>query len=732
MHLAVVGAAAGAWGVMLEPDSRGPSMQQVIQSLADGTTSLAAVPASSPCRGELLIQSRCSLVSAGTERMLVDFGKANWLDKARQQPDKVQQVLQKARADGLLTTLDAVRSKLDQPLPLGYSNVGTVVAVGEGVQGFRPGDRVASNGAHAELVAVPHLLCASIPDAVSDEAAAFTVLASIGLQGIRLAAPSLGETFLVSGLGLIGLLTAQLLQAQGCRVLGLDPDPAKCRLAASFGIKALALGSGPDPLPWILEHTAGVGVDGSLITAATASSEPMHLAAEACRQRGRIVLVGVTGLELRRDLFYKKELTFQVSCSYGPGRYDPAYEQQGHDYPLGFVRWTQQRNFQAVLETLATGSLRTGALISHRYPIEQAPEAYAVLSGSDPYFGILLQYPGSADPAQRTISLPSASLPSAPITAPSVSSAVPLLSVIGAGNYSSRILIPAFAKAGASFHTLAATSGLGPSQLGPRHRFRQASTDIAATIADPAANALVIATRHDSHAALVQQALAAGKHVFVEKPLCLNAAELEAIEATLATSSGLLMVGFNRRFAPLLVELRQQLAKLPGPRAFVYTCNAGTIPADHWTQDPVCGGGRLLGEACHFVDLLRHLADSPIEQLQLLAAADTKPCPDTFTLSLRFADGSIGTVHYFANGSKAFPKESLEVFAAGNVLRLDNYRKLQAWGIPGFRTRHRLSQDKGQLACCQAFLRAITVGGPPPISSSELLEVQRWLIKALA
>lgn len=701
-------------------------MKQIVQSLADGTTSLAAVPAAAPRRGELLIQSRCSLVSAGTERMLVDFGKANWLDKARQQPDKVQQVLQKARTDGLLTTLEAVRSKLDQPLPLGYCNVGTVVAVGEGVQGFKPGDRVASNGAHAELVAVPQLLCALIPDGVSDEAAAFTVLASIGLQGIRLAAPSLGETFLVSGLGLIGLLTAQLLQAQGCRVLGLDPDPGKCQLAASFGIEALALGSGPDPLLWILERTGGIGVDGALITAATASSEPMHLAAEACRQRGRLVLVGVTGLELRRDLFYKKELSFQVSCSYGPGRYDPAYEQQGHDYPLGFVRWTQQRNFQAVLQALAMGSLRTEALISHRYPIEQAPESYALLTGSEPCLGILLQYPGSADPAQRTIPLPAA-----PASASFAPVAAPLLSVIGAGNYASRILIPAFARAGARFHTLAASSGLGPSQLGPRHRFRQASTDIAATIADPAAQALVIATRHDSHAALVQQALAAGKHVFVEKPLCLTTAELEAIEASIAQSSGLLMVGFNRRFAPLLLDLRQQLSRLPGPSAFVYTCNAGAIPAEHWTQDPERGGGRLLGEACHFVDLLRHLAGSPIEQLQLLAAADSKPCPDTLTLSLRFADGSIGTVHYLANGSKAFPKERLEVFAAGRVLRLDNYRTLKAWGIPGFRTRRRLAQDKGQLACCSAFLEAIRSGGPAPIPAAELLEVQRWLLQAV-
>ena len=701
-------------------------MKQVLQSLSNGETELVEMPAPSVLPGTLLIRTHCSLVSVGTERMLVNFGKSSWIAKARQQPDKVKQVLDKTRTDGIPSAVEAVSSKLRQPIPLGYCNVGTVIEVGAGVKGFKSGDRVASNGAHAELVAVPQLLCAPIPDAVSDEAAAFTVLASIGLQGIRLAAPSLGETFLVSGLGLIGLLTAQLLQAQGCRVLGLDPDPAKCSLAASFGIEALTLGSGPDPLPWILERTAGIGVDGALITAATASSEPMHLAAEACRQRGRLVLVGVTGLQLRRDLFYKKELTFQVSCSYGPGRYDTAYEQHGHDYPLGYVRWTQQRNFQAVLQALASGSLRTDALISHRFPIDEASAAYAWLTGSEPCLGILLQYPGSGDPSQRTIQLPVS-----PASASTVPVAAPLLSVIGAGNYASRILIPAFSRAGARFHTLTASSGLGPSQLGPRHRFLQASTDIAATIADPAAQALVIATRHDSHAALVQQALAAGKHVFVEKPLCLTAAELEAIEASLTHSSGLLMVGFNRRFAPLLLELRQQLSRLPGPRAFVYTCNAGAIPADHWTQDPERGGGRLLGEACHFVDLLRHLAGSPIEQLQLLAAADSKPCPDTFSLSMRFADGSIGTVHYFANGSKAFPKERLEVFASGRVLRLDNYRKMQAWGLPGFRTRRRLAQDKGQLACCSAFLAAISAGGPAPIPAPELLEVQRWLLQAV-
>ncbi len=707
-------------------------MKQILQSLSTGETTVVDLPTPQLRRGELLIRASCSLLSAGTERMLVDFGKAGWLDKARQQPDKVQQVLEKVRTDGLLPTFDAVRSKLDQPLPLGYCHVGTVVAVADDVHGFRVGERVASNGPHAELVAIPHHLCAAIPDSVTDEAASFTVLAAIGLQGIRLAQPTLGETFLVSGLGLIGLLTAQLLLAQGCRVLGVDPDLRQCSLAQSLGIASFPLSDADDPLAWCLERTDGVGVDGVLITAATSSSEPVHLAANACRQRGRIVLVGVTGLELRRDLFYKKELSFQVSCSYGPGRYDSAYEQQGHDYPIGFVRWTEQRNFQAVLQTLASGALRTDGLVSDRFAIDQAAEAYALLSSPTPSLGILLSYPETANPDQRSIAL------ATPISQPKRRAGItPVLAVLGAGNYASRQLIPSLVKAGAQLHSLVAPSGVNPVHVGRRFSFQQASTDAEATLAEATINTVVIATRHDSHAALVQQALVAGKHVFVEKPLCLNGAELQAIQSTYARhqasteTSPLLMVGFNRRFAPLLVDLKQQLSYLQGPKAFVYTCNAGAIPADHWTQDPVAGGGRLLGEACHFVDLLRHLAGSPIEELQLLAAADRKPCPDTFSLQLRFVDGSIGTVHYFASGSKSFPKERLEVFAGGSVLRLNNFRKLEVWGGGGVTTRRRFRQDKGQVACCKAFLQAIADGGPAPIGVDELFEVQSWLLQAV-
>ncbi len=697
-------------------------MKQLLQSLSTGASSLPDLPSPAVARGQLLIRTACSLVSAGTERMLVDFGRANWIDKARQQPDKVHQVLAKARTDGLFTTIDAVRSKLDQPLPLGYCNVGTVVAIGDLVSGFQIGDRVVSNGPHAEIVAVPQQLCALIPQGVTDEAASFTILAAIGLQGIRLANPSLGETFVVSGLGLIGLLTAQLLVAQGCRVLGLDPDQEKCDLAQSLGILSHNLSTGLDPVAWCLEHTHGIGVDGVLITAATSSSEPVHLAAMACRQRGRIVLVGVTGLDLRRDLFYKKELSFQVSCSYGPGRYDPSYEQLGHDYPIGFVRWTEQRNFQAVLNALSSGGLSTDTLISHRFSIDQAASAYELLSSPESSLGIVLTYPGTADPQQRTIPLPMHS----PQGGERVHSAQPYLGVIGAGNYASRVLIPAFAKAGACFHTLIASSGVAPNHVGRKFGFLQASTDVSALLCDPSCNAVVIATRHDSHAALIQKALKAGKHVFVEKPLCLNSEELKTI-ASLHTGNQVLMVGFNRRFAPLLIELKNQLRLLGGPHSFIYTCNVGSLPADHWTQDPLLGGGRLIGEACHFVDLLRYLADSSIETIQYLHAKDQKLCPDTFSLQLSFENGSIGSIHYFANGSKSFPKERLEVFSSGKVLRLDNFRKLMAWGIPGFRTQRVLRQDKGQGACCKAFLDAIKEGNPSPIDIDELIEVHHFL-----
>ncbi|MFM2056667.1 MAG: hypothetical protein RLY71_1052 [Pseudomonadota bacterium] len=697
-------------------------MKQVLQNLKDGSTEVAEVPCPRVGAGQLLIRTTRTLVSAGTERMLVDFGKAGLIDKARQQPDKVRMVLDKIRTDGLMPTIEAVRNKLDQPLPMGYCNVGEVVEVGPGVSGFAVGDRVASNGKHAEMVAVPVNLCAKVPDSVADEAAAFTVLGAIALQGIRLVQPTLGEVVVVTGLGLIGLVTVQLLKAQGCRVLGLDFDADKLALARSFGAEVIDLRSGADPVAAAMDFSRGRGVDAVIVTASTKSNEPMHQAARMCRKRGRIVLVGVVGLELSRADFFDKELTFQVSCSYGPGRYDPSYEEKGQDYPLGFVRWTEQRNFEAVLDMLAEGRLAATPLISHRYDIAQAPDAYAVVGGSEPSLGIVLKFgDGASVPAAvaRTVALP----------APAAAAAVPggggaRVSVVGAGNYAGAVLIPAFRAAGAQLKRIASAGGASSVHLGRKFGFAEATTDTAALLADPQVDAIVVSTRHDTHADYVLRALTAGKHVFVEKPLALRLDDLARIEEAARAQPGrCVMVGFNRRFAPQVVRMKQLLAGAPGAKTFVMTVNAGAIPANHWTQDAAVGGGRLVGEGCHFIDLLRFLCGAAIESFQVerMAAATA----DTVSVTLRFADGSLGAVLYLANGSKAFPKERLEVFAAGRVLQLDNFRKLTGFGWPGFGKMNLWRQDKGQKACAAAFLQAVRMGGPSPIPLHELLEVGR-------
>ena len=700
-------------------------MKQILQNLKSGETMLADVPAPKVRAGHVLIATCRTLVSAGTERMVVDFGRANLLEKARQQPDKVRMVLNKMKTDGIMPTLEAVRHKLDQPLPLGYCNVGRVLEVGQGVEGLAPGERVASNGPHAEVVCVPKNLCARVPDAVSDDEAAFTVIGAIALQGIRLAAPQLGERVVVVGLGLIGLMTVQLLVAQGCEVLGVDFDPQKLKLAGQFGAQTVHAGEG-DPVSAAQSFSRGQGVDAVLITASTKSSEPVHQAATMCRKRGRIVLVGVTGLNLSRADFYEKELTFQVSCSYGPGRYDPEYEDKGHDYPIGYVRWTQQRNFEAVLAMMAAGKLDVMPLISHRFGIDDAVRAYDIVAGSEPSLGILLEYSGNTtdDAAQELLAR----------RVPVVSSAVtgarqsPGVSFIGTGNYATGVLIPAFREAGA--HLRLAVSGRGVSAVhaASKFGFAQAASDAHEAIMDEDTDAVIISTRHDSHARLVLRALQAGKHIFVEKPLCLTLEELEEIEQTLRTqeeagTTPLLMVGFNRRFSPLVMRMKELLDATTAPKAFIMTVNAGAIPPEHWTQDMEIGGGRIIGEACHFIDLLRHLAGAPITHWRGTMA--DVPTGDVASLDLKFADGSIGTVHYLANGSKQFPKERLEVFCGGGILQLDNFRLLRGFGWPGFRRMKLTRQDKGQKACAKAFLRTVQHGGESPIPLEQLLEISR-------
>ena len=706
-------------------------MKQVLQNLRDGATEVADVPCPRAGQGQLLIRTTRTLVSAGTERMLVDFGKAGFIDKARQQPDKVRMVLDKVRTDGLIPTIEAVRNKLDQPLPMGYCNVGEVVEVGAGVSGFAVGDRVAANGKHAEIVAVPVNLCARVPDAVGDESAAFTVLGAIALQGIRLVQPTLGETMVVTGLGLIGLVTVQLLKAQGCRVLGLDFDADKLALAQRFGAEVVHLQSGADPVAAAMDFSRGRGVDAVIITASTKSNEPVHQAAQMSRKRGRIVLVGVVGLELSRADFFEKELSFQVSCSYGPGRYDPAYEERGQDYPVGFVRWTEQRNFEAVLDMMAEGRLDTATLVSHRFGIDEAALAYAVVGGSERSLGILLNFadatPPEAAAIQRTTALArTVVLPAAAGMVPPSGSA--RVSVIGAGNYAGAVLIPAFKAAGAQLLRIASNGGAGSVHLGRKFGFAQATSDVAALLADTQTDAVVISTRHDTHAEFVLRTLAAGKHVFVEKPLALKLADLTRIEeAARDQPTRCLMVGFNRRFAPHVVKIKQLLAGAPGAKTFVMTVNAGAIPANHWAQDPAVGGGRLVGEGCHFVDLLRFLCGSAIDSFHVTRMAASTA--DTVSVTLRFADGSLGTILYLANGSKAFPKERLEVFAAGRVLQLDNFRRLTGFGWPGFSKMNLWRQDKGQTACAAAFVHAVQSTQASPIPLDELLEVGRVSIQ---
>lgn len=704
-------------------------MKQILQDMSTGASNVIEAPAPNITSSTLLINTSVSLISAGTERMLVGFGKANLLQKARQQPEKVKMVLEKVKTDGLMTTIDAVKSKLAQPLPLGYCNVGIVHEVGSKISGFKVGDRVVSNGPHAEVVRVPKNLCAVIPDNVTDEEAAFTVVASIGLQGIRLAAPTLGESFAVIGVGLIGLLTVQLLRAQGCRVLAIDFDSEKLKLAEQFGAEICNLALGGDAVEAAKVFSRGNGIDGVLITASTSSNDPVTQAARMSRKRGRIILVGVTGLELQRADFYEKELTFQVSCSYGPGRYDSHYEDEGNDYPYGLVRWTEQRNFEAILDMMSEGKIDVTPLINKRFNFSEAPKAYELLTTDKSALGVLLQY--TSDTVSRHIS---------ELTLREDSSFNPQKSIvgfIGAGNYASRILIPAFKNAGAQLHTISTSGGINGITHGKKTGFLKTTTDTDSLFNNSDIDTIVIVTRHNSHASFVFSALNAGKNVFVEKPLAINYDELAKVEEAYnikhsTSNPPRLMVGFNRRFAPQIQKMKLLLDTLTAPKVFSMVMNAGDIPAEHWTQDINVGGGRIIGEACHFIDLMRFLAGSNIVSVQsrcIGANGSGDITEDKAVITLGFENGSFGTIHYLANGAASFPKERVEVFCAGRVLQLDNFRKLIGFGWPGFKKMNLWKQDKGQNACAKAFIDAINMGKPSPIPAEELFEVAKVTIK---
>jgi predicted dehydrogenase/threonine dehydrogenase-like Zn-dependent dehydrogenase len=663
--------------------------------------------------------------------MLIEFGRAGLISKARQQPERVRQSIEKMRTDGLLQTVDAVRAKLDQPLPLGYCNAGVVLAVGKDVEGFVPGDRVVSNGYHAEVVSVPRNLCARIPHTISDEIAVFTVLGAIALQGVRLAKPTLGERFVVSGLGMVGLLTAQILRASGCSVMGLDPALRRVAAASQLGVAAIDI-SRADPLDAASQFSDGEGADGVIITASTPSSAPLRDAARMCRKRGRIVLVGVTGCELPRSEFYHKELSFQVSCSYGPGRYDEKYEIGSHEYPLGFVRWTAQRNFEAILQMLADGQIGTAPLVSHRFDFKHAGRAFELLASKEPSLGVLIDYPGAH--ADKDLLARTVALRSDKNQRPARRPQSPVIAFVGPGNFASKVLLPNLRSSGARLKFAVSANGLSGAWAARKFGFEYATTDVVQALRDPEVTAVMIATRHDTHASLVSKALEAGKHAFVEKPLALNEDQLLDVEAAWARvrPGTVLMVGFNRRFAPQVQKIRSLLEGINSPKAFVMTVNAGSVPLVHWSLDPAQGGGRIIGEGCHFVDLLRFLAGHPVTEVKTSVLGRSRSANGEYSasISLRFGDGSIGTIHYFANGHRTYPKELLQVFVDGGVLELKNFRRLRGYGWPHFSSMNLWRQDKGHAAEIVAFLDAIRSAGPSPVNVEEIFEVTRISLSA--
>lgn len=693
-------------------------MKQIIQNLKNGTTILEDVPVPQVKAGYVLIKTTCTLVSLGTERMLVEFGKANLIDKARQQPDRVKQVLDKIKTDGLQPTLEAVFNKLGQPLPLGYCNVGKVVAVGRGVTEFAIGDRVASNGNHAEYVCVPKNLVASIPQEVSDEEAAFTVIGSIGLEGIRLVNPQLGETIVVIGLGLIGLVAAQLLLANGCKVIGVEYDEQKVQLAREFGIDAINPAQGTDPIKYVESFTNDIGADAVLITASSTSDEVIHEACIMSRKRGRVVLVGVIGLNMRRDDFYKKELSFQVSCSYGAGRYDEEYENKGHDYPLPYVRWTEKRNFETILHCIATGRLKVKSLITERVPLTDYLTIYGNMRKHGSIASIL-KFPGNST-IERTIQLKSNPF----------QSGCHKIGIIGAGNYTSSMVIPCLNRVNANIKYIASAQGLNAKILAKKAGAENATSDYHEILQDPEVGLVIVTTRHNLHAKMVTEALQAQKNVFVEKPLCINEEELRTIiESYRASRNITLTVGFNRRFSPFATRLKALAGN--GQKNIVATMNAGFIPSNMWIQDPEIGGGRIIGEACHFIDLCSYLADSQVVAVCMNALGEhPNEVTDNASILLRYENGSNAVINYFANGSKAYSKERIEVFAQQQVFILDNWRKLQGYGVKGF-SKMSGTMDKGQKQQFSLLNERIQQGGDALIPFDSLVNTTQASLAAL-
>lgn len=701
-------------------------MRQLIQSYRTGEMKLEEIPPPGVRAGGVVVRTVRSLVSAGTEKMIVDLARKSLLAKARARPDLVRKVIDTARKQGVLNTLRKVQTKLDTPIPLGYSSAGVVVEVGEGVHELRVGDRVACAGAgyanHADYNYVPRNLLAKLPDGVSMEAGAFATVAAIALQGVRQTQPTLGERVAVLGLGLIGQLTVQQLRANGCRVLGFDPNPARARLAEELGAHQVV----SDDLEGAAERFSdGEGMDAVVIAASTPSNQPIAQAGEISRLRGRVVVVGLVGMEVDRSVYYRKELDLRMSMSYGPGRYDPDFEERGFDYPIAHVRWTEQRNLVAVLDLVADGALRVEPLVTHRFGIDQALAAYELITaGKEPYLGVLLEY--GADDEDVLVPAPALRLRSEPKAKDQLG-----IGLIGAGGFGQSVLLPAIKTVG-GFDPIAIASAGGTTarRIGEQYGFRVATSSAAEVIADSDVDVVFVLTRHDLHAPFVVQALEAGKYVFSEKPLALSHEQLDAIAKAREGARGDVMVGFNRRFAPPTLKLTEHFAGRKQPLVMSYRVNAGFIPSDHWVHDPVEGGGRILGEACHFVDLLQHLAGAPPVRVsaECIAGGAKFRGDDNVIAVLRFADGSIGTVIYTAAGDDRMPKERLEVYGEGGVAILEDYRTLELSRGGRNRTEKFAGQDKGFTEEMRRFLAAVRAGDAMPIPFEQSLASSRATI----
>jgi predicted dehydrogenase/threonine dehydrogenase-like Zn-dependent dehydrogenase len=703
-------------------------MKQVLQNRKTGRPFVGEVPVPALQHGRVLVRTVASLISAGTERAAVELVSKGLVQEARQRPDLVKAVVAKVKSEGLFNTVASVRDKMAASQALGYSAAGIVTGVAGDVSEFKVGDRVACAGvgyaSHAEVISVPKNLCVRLPENVDFDAGAFGTLGAIALQGVRLAEPTLGESVVVIGLGLIGQLTVQLLKANGCRVFGLDLDASKTELAVELGADGAAI-SNDETARKIDDWTRGRGADAVLITAASDSNQPVELAAKISRVKGRVIVVGMTGLDIPRAPFFSRELKLMISMSYGPGRYDPEYEERGNDYPLPYVRWTENRNIESFLELVGTGRVNVARLTTHRFPISDAERAYQLISGTinEPYLGVLLNYDPNVE-VTRKVELTPASERRSDIK----------VGVIGAGGYVPQMLLPHFKTAGVEFRSIATASGISAHDVGKRFGFAQAVSSASEVLEDSTVNLIVVGTRHNLHADLAAQALERGKDVFVEKPLALNDTELDRVIEAATGSSARLMVGFNRRYSPHARRARDLFTGRDVPLSILYRVNAGRIPKEHWIQDPVEGGGRIVGEVCHFVDLLQFLTGSLVTSVfaESVSAGSSKIVDaDSVFINLRFGDGSNGMIAYLAEGDKGLPKERVEIFGAGKSFVLDDYKRAFSYKDGREEQYNLKAQDKGQRDQVIEICARIREGRPAPITLAELENTTRTTFRIL-